>query len=62
MGLPASASLGIADVYLALGERTKAHDLLEEYAATGLSAGHREFVVEFLRDRGFADLIPLAQC
>lgn len=59
LGMHPAAPLDVADLYMAIGEREKARDLLASYAAAQHNPGHPEVIVEYLRARGLDDLVPL---
>jgi hypothetical protein len=59
LGMHPAAPLDVADLYMAIGEPANARDLLSSYAAVEHNPGHADVIVEFLRARGFTDLVPL---
>jgi len=59
LGMHPAAPLDVADLYLSMGRQEEARALLAGYAAAEHNPGHPDVIVQFLRTRGFADLVPL---
>jgi len=59
LGMHPAAPLDLADLYIVMGDRAKARELLVHYAAAEHAPGHAGVIVDYLRARELDDLVPL---